>query len=753
MTTLEIVTDELDRMNVFDGKLNDVAILMTKVLGNEVPFNMALTIANYTMSSYVGHFHYKIKIESDNMVPPNILTFILAKSGAKKTSSMLTLEKTLSKGYEIINNHRLNKELELAEKNDATPRPINPLSNALATEAGMIQRLNDFKEEGIGLPAMFVDEISTELATNPDIVPNIKLVAQLFDVGDMKSKPLKDREMQSEEVVGMGMTALFMGSEHGLLENETTLKIFLEEFISKLARRCFFVYPEFKEEDGDFESIDELLMELDDKSKDGKDYMKELNNISARIAVNTIQEDINVLDLDDDTKRLYKVYKIYCEQKSKDILHEALNLELQHRHWKAFKLAGVYAVFNDHETITVSDLKEAINTAERTQDDLGKFINKAKRETYEIMVEHFLEDGAPLTTHEMIKLGWIKKQINLKDMLISANSKLGSIGTVSQDGDSVYFDRFDHIDVNVGINASYKVLPPFRMEEFMDAGMDRDSAKNKAKDERGWQIMDGYQYKQTTFEKLGNLLSNDCAYTPFRFKTKDEGGVFNPAFPDNQKLGIRNKDNIDSGAEFVVLDVDNDGITIDEAYDLLQDYKFVMARSSDKDNPHKFRVIMPIDVIIQVDRGKWKLFMKEVAKHLGVEIDDLPQSQIYYGFKGREVLTNTEGELLEASEIIKRITEPAQIISLVPRAVLNRKWQDRINEFAYAYNVKSGQGLHLALFKAMKHAHDLGFTYEENIGLLDDIIKFIDDEPRAGFLVSLESQRMQAYGKKDTDDY
>ena len=52
----------------------------------------------------------------------------------------------------------------------------------------------------------------------------------------------------------------------------------------------------------------------------------------------------------------------------------------------------------------------------------------------------------------------------------------------------------------------------------------------------------------------------------------------------------------------------------------------------------------------------------------------------------------------------------------------------------------------------MKHAYDLGFSYEENVGLLDDIIGYIEDEPRTGFLDSLESQRNQSYGRGEDDE-
>ena len=380
MTNLELAKGELDKLDVFDGKLNSTALSMTKILGDDIPFTMALTIANYTMASFIGHFHYKIKMAEDNLVPANMIAFILAKSGAKKTSSVLKLEKALSKGYEVINNFRIRQEKERADEAGCAPRRINPLANALATEAGMIKRLNDFKREGIGLPSMFVDEISTELATNPDIVPNIKLVSQLFDIGEMKSKPLKDSDNQSDEVNGMGMNALFIGSEHGLLEDTSVLKMFETEFISKLSRRCFFVYPEFKSDDIKFEDISQLLKHRKELKQNSGNVSDDINHLAHKIASTVIEEDIRLIELDEKASDLYEIYTVYCEEMANLIDNEALNLEQQHRHWKAFKLSGIYAVFNGRTKIMIEDLKEAINAAELTSGDLEKFIYKAKRE-------------------------------------------------------------------------------------------------------------------------------------------------------------------------------------------------------------------------------------------------------------------------------------------------------------------------------------------------------------------------------------
>lgn len=750
MTKLELVKNELDKLNVFDNKLNSIASDMAKILGDDIPFPMSLAIANYTMSSFVGHFHYKINVSEGNLVPPNVIIFILAKSGAKKTSSMTKLEKSVQRGIDEINRFRMVQEKERAEEAGANPRKLNPLANALATEAGMIKRLNDFKREGIGLPAMYVDEISTELATNPDIVPNIKLVSQLFDIGEMKSKPLKDSENQSDEVNGMGMTALFIGSEHGLLEEESVLKKFETEFISKLSRRCYFVYPAFAREDDSLDEtkdhdklMDELLSQIEESSADSHDIAERVNEVAYKVAVDALEKDIRIIEVSSEAKRLYQVYKMYCEELSNNIDDEALNLEQQHRHWKAFKLAGTYAVFNGRNVIQIEDLKEAINCAELTANDLEKFIYKAKRETYEIILDHFVEGGNELTIHEMIKKGWIKKQPDLKNLLINANSKLGKVGMVEEKDDVVSFSKYDS---NNGIGCSFKVINNEEIQKLVKAGADKELI-SRAKAKVAHSAVDGFTFKITTFEKLSNLLCNDFAYLPFELKSSEDGAIYNNVVTPNPKGGIRGKDNIVGGAEFIVLDIDDSDITDTEVHDLLMDYKHVIARTSDPSNPYKFRVILTLDIIVTLPGTRWKVFMAKVSEHLCIKIDLLPQSQVYYGYKNRNVLINAEGEDLEASILIKQLGEPTKEVIRLPRRKLNAVWENRRNEFAYAYRGREGgRSLHNGLFNAMRHAHDLGFNYQENCDLLEDIIDFVEDKPRDNFLPSLESQRKQVYG-------
>lgn len=733
-TVKELAKIELEKNNCFDMNRNILAMDFVKVLDKEVPFDMAFTIANFTMASFVGHFHFKIEISEENRVPMNLIAFILAKSGAKKTSSVQKMEKMIQIGLDIINKKREQKERQLAMELDAAPRTLMPLSNALSTAPGLLQNLNDFKEEGIGLPNMVVDEVSTAIATNIDFVPNVEIVAQLFDDGDCKVKVLKDKEQQSQEVKGMGMTALFVGSEKGILDDPSVLRKFLLEFISKLGRRAMFVYPSFEiAEEQEFDSIDDFLTLIDSEENDMRDYGKEIQRHVAKISANYIDKDVNKVGLDGDASRLWKIYQAYCKALADEIDEdeEVRKLEQEHRPWKMLKLAGVYTAWAEKDDISVQEIKEAIYAVENTGSHLNKFIIKARREPYELVIDWLQSHDEPLTTHQVIKLGWIKKKAQLTDIITNANSKLKGEGTIELVRDELHFRKFEFLSKDDKHWSSFKKLPKMEIEQTMEErNVSYQEAKQIEKTKRNYLINDEYVWKERDWNGLKALLCNDCAYTSFKFIG-----------------GRRGKDNIDSGSTFAILDIDDSDETINEVADRLQDFRYHMALTSDATNPYKFRVLLQFDIEVKIPRSQWTSFIEIVSMYLGLPmpIDKLPQSQIFYGFSDREVISN-DGDMVEASKLIPEIPTDIPVAIKVSREARNAIWEDRKGEFKYAYEAESGKGYHLGLFRAMRHAADLGFSYDEVMELIDDIVDTNGTTPRNGFMNSLISQTQEVYG-------
>ncbi len=693
MSNKQIVQNELEKEGAFSKKINKYAMYMANSLDEEVPLSMRLNISNYTLASYVSHFHTKIVLD-DSFIPTNFIGFTLAKSGAAKTSSVNKLERALGKGYDLIERTRQKKEEDrakrVAEAHDEENylkymKPLKPLFNSISTEAGMIKKLNEFSEEGLGLPSLFVDEVGTELQCNPDIVPNIKLVSELFDAGNKKSRALASEDLERAEVKGMGMCAMFIGSEHNVLLDESIMKKFSDEFVTKLARRCWFDFPEFNYIEAEKNNIDDILSGADDSKDFQVANILEIRDMSENIAENLLDNDINNVMIDVDAERLYKIYKFHCKYKSEESTEEASILEQLHRHWKILKLAGVYAVCDCRNSISKQDLIEAISFAEMISGSLDKFIELSKREHYEILIDNLREQDS-LTTHELKKKEIITGRSNpdnqIANLIELGNSKLGKEGMLRYEEGRVRLELFTKAEHG----ASHKKV-------------------TGTKEERAWQCKDKYIYKKTDFNNLSILLSNDTSYCAFEYSD-----------------GVRSNDNICSGATFVVLDIDDSDISYTEAHDILSDYTHHIAKTSDDSNPYKFRALIELDVEINLDARLWKNFMAKVGEHLGLELDLLPKSQQYYGFKGREVLSNT-AEPLEASEIVKTIDMlPKEVKKLQP-AKRGEVYDDRFNVFNYAYEVEGDTGA-TAMYRAFKHAHDLGFTKDQVIGLLMDICEY-----------------------------
>jgi len=713
---LELAEAELNKLNVFKEYKNRTMANMVKVLGEEIPEHMALTIANFTMAQFVGHFHFKIELGPNNLIPMNMIAFILAKSGARKTSSVTKLEKVIDPGIQVIQIMRKARMEEYCRRNDIPMKKLNPLNNALATEAGMIKRLNEFKQEGIGLPSLFVDEVATELAVNTDMVPNIKLVAQLFDEGNMKSKPLKDSENQSDEVIGMGMNALFIGSEYGILEDNTILEKFNMEFISKLSRRSFFVYPRFEEHETNANTIDELLEEIEQQKESSKDIEIRIGGTCQKIALALKDKDVNLRKIDKDAIRLYEIYKIYCEEMAKTLNEEQVVLEQQHRHWKALKLAGVYSIFNLHGSIRIQDLLEAIYVAELGADDLKRFLEKAERNPHEKLLDHYMENLVQLSIHDIVKKKWIKKVSEVDDLIRLANSKIGNIGVFKIENDIIKLEKFVETE---GVGCSYKIC----------AG---------TKEERRYKINDGFIFKRSDFENMAKIVSNDTAYCAFEFEN-----------------GIRGKENVKGSCDYIVLDIDNTDISDTECSDFLADYKHIICRTSNAENPYKYRVLIPTDIAVDVSNEQWPHFLSKIGEYLGLEVDALPKAQIYYGYANRTPIVNLEGEDLEASDIIKDLHIPKVEIKKLPQDKLKNAYKDRLRIFEWFYDSGSEappgspqarHNTHNTLWLASVHAHDIGLDFNTAEAIVIDINDFRTKKVRPGYMEQL-IRRMKTYDR------
>jgi len=748
----------LEEQGLLTTTRNSLLEMMSELSSQELPVPMQRVAALYTICTYVGHFKYKMKLADDDIQPVNMIAFGLAHSGSGKSSSLATLQDALKGGYDIIESHRYEKEALEASAAGAEVQSLEDLTMGLSTTEGIAARLVRFSSPAdIGLPTLIIDEVANAFKQNDDIVGNMRLIAELFDKGYCAEKVIKDRETATPAIHNMGVSALFLGAEEGIMNDQAVMDAFVLELTAKYARRSWFVYPEFESIDKNYELFDDYLNETETSDKQVEQRKAIISAQSILIANKALEsgaEAQRIVDISPEMKRYIKAYKAYCQERSKVEEDKLVTLELAGRDWKVLKAACALSVFSGHSELQLEDFKAVITIAEENSSYIPKFVAKARRLPYEILVDKMIEEErTKITYHELSKTGLIKNLNAAKQLIIGANSVIGDRGIfeITPVGDILYMDK-KAVDVNK-LSCSGRGLPPMITDQLIAEGTDPITAAKLAKAERFKIATDGYSYQTGTFEELADLLRMDCAYSPFKFKSREEGAEYNSYVHPNPVGGIRGKDNIDSPAQFVVLDIDDDGITIDEAADMFADYMFHMAKTSSADNPYKFRVLIPLNSTVNITSTKWMKLMQIIGKYFSIATDDLAQSQIFYGYEGREVISNYEGDQLDVLNMLKEveaegIVQTAIQLSSQDRAVI----MDNLDAvFGYAINMKQTEHSKPMIFRVMAHACDLGFTYEQNRAICEVVAERMTKTPDPSWVAgTLEHQRKNKY-KEELD--
>jgi hypothetical protein len=512
----------------------------------------------------------------------------------------------------------------------------------------------------------------------------------------------------------MGMNALFVGSEDNIILDKNIAQKFKIEFITKLARRSLFVYPsrkEFKDamiEYNSYEDMKKRTAEFEMLAKSAKAY---IGNKSMEVAQTFLDSDKRLLTIDDDALDMYKDYKMYCNALGNglDYLYKSVQLEQTHRAWKMLKLAGIFAMWDLRDNISSNDIEEAIYIVEKFGRYMEEYELYASKFEYEHLVDFFVENPEyKFSLHELKKRGFISGTTNLNskvnELVRLADSYAGNKGMVEYKGDIVSWKPFEKVG-NHG--ASYVEV-------------------SGSKQERAFKCHSGFIYQTTTFDKLKNLMCNDTAYTPFKFKD-----------------GKRSNDNIASGATWCSIDVDETDIDIYEMHDILGDFNHHIATTSNRDNLYKYRILIEFNTVVDIPPREWKSFMSHIYEELGIPADPAShtKSQIMFGYKGALVLTNLEGEPYDVTEAMKFASQNV-MVGEQKRPTLTqarRMLDDPLNTFSYAFNdnVKSRS---LTMYRMARHAYDLGANCDEIEQLMKDLNNF--------WVNPISEERLESYIKQ-----
>ncbi len=735
MSMLDLTRNKLESFGALVPKLNDI----TKKVVEAVPYptvneRMKATIAVSHIMLFASQFRRNIELWDATSVPINSIAFIICDSGAGKDSSHRAARRCFSAGYEMLRKEvdakarkaailraqeageELSEEYEIYRK---YMDPLPPVETSVTTGPGLIKLINDMDCHELGANNLYSGEFGDELSYNQDMMENIKILSELYDLGVKEVTYTKGQEFRSKAIEGQAMSALLIGSPTYILYDEPTKRKFQIAFMSKLARRSWFCYapdriPEkdFSRESDPLQAMIQEKEQIETLAKQARFMMEESIRTITKYQMARSQSHIHVSK---EVFQLFEVYKRYNSELADSLPGSESTSALIRRHlqWKAIKLAGAFALMDMSEIIELGHYIEAIQFCELLNHDMEIFEHDLNKSYYERFADYMstlvtVGGKASMSIHDIKKHGFltnVNKQ-KLQEMVsLCAGYDQNGVYTLVGEGTAIQYEPIIRTDV-VGI--SFKSIDISALNKAVGSG--DENAIRVAKHDLSLGTAYGYDVADTTFPELGGLLLGDFVYSPFKFRN-----------------GARGKDNIMGGTKWLVLDVDDSTLSASEVHFMLSDLNHHVALSSDPTNDYKFRVLIELDSVVELSPIVWKHFCKLISDDLAIKADPLPQSQIFFSYSNRPVLSNLSGEPLAVRDYVmyalEKITSKEEVQKKITPAVKKALLEDPTTTFRYAFEASNGAGSR-NIIRAMYHLKDLDGNLGDALQLFHDIVDY-----------------------------
>lgn len=696
-----------------------------------VPEKMRLTIAASEIITFASQFRRNILHWDNTSVPINSISMILTASGKNKDSSVRAVRKCFKSSYDIMDAHRdqlaiQEAKLQASEQGSEDFKPFYdilkpaPIFISPTTEAGLVNHINELSRYPIGAGLLYSGEFGDELATSMDMLDNIKTLSEVFDLGEKEVKFTKGREFRSEEIKGQPVSALLVSSPTFILYDDAVKRKFQIAFMSKLARRCNFCFVHESLKEPTFTSMEEAFEFARSNKTSTLDLQQAIASELEKVTNYQISVGNTPIGVDSSVEDLFTAYRIYNTEVADNVLPPSSISALVRAHlqWKALKLAGALAILSCSDTIQESHYIEAINFYEMIAPDMDLFESELNKLPYERFADYIQTCVDPITgkasidIHNLKKKGYIattaNPKVRLKELIAPAAvyDKLG-LYTVSDDGLYIHYERIHKTDT---VTVSVKPIDNSRLFKAIATGADHATISD-IKSRIAATATYGFESETVTFADLADLLQGNYAYSPFLFKD-----------------GVRGKSNIKGGTKWLALDIDSSVIKADEAHFMLSDINHHIALGSDATNPFKFRILIELDSIVDVSPIVWRNFYQCISSDLGLNVDPLPQSQIFFSYweDGRTIYSVTDASPIPVRDYLMQANDmtenaPSVTAKTLSQSQRNALLSDELTTFAPAFNAQPGEGSRKLIWAANYAYRDLGLSKEDTISLLERI--------------------------------
>lgn len=612
-----------------------VEVLQTKTQNTNPLFFRVLTSYYWGMVS--AHMRAGITgFMGKKPIPINIYAFNLSPSGTGKGHSSGVMEtEVLNRFFDVFREKTFpilaEQSLELVSVRRATRNGTEPndeliklnkefgslgslmMSFSEATSPAIKQMRQKLLLADAGACNLQVDEIGINLKAT---LEPLTTYLELYDKGLVKDKLVKSTSdnVRFEMVDGATPANLLLfGSPQKLLDGGETEQLLMELLEMGYARRCHFGYIRTAHKQEGL-TADELYDQL--FNSDSEDYLDEL---SARFE--TLADMVNIrknIRLPKDVCLVLLEYKLFCERRSRNLSeHDTIRkAELEHRYFKALKLAGAYAFIDESPEITIDHLENSMKLTEDSGEACGHLLTPEKNY---VKVAKFLSAcRSPVTLADLDSdCPAYKGAKTVKEEIITMATAWGYTNNVIIKKSFVEGIQF----------LRGEALEETNLEEMIIAYSE--------------DMTTGYRNERVPFTKLPRLLTADGFHW----------------VNHHLKGGYRNEENAEQGFNTIVLDIDGT-CQLSTAMLLLKDYKavyYTTKRSTEDCN--RFRIILPTNLILNLDADDYKEFYNNVLKSLPFEGDDSAAHRCKKWLSNPTDAVVTDGKLFDVLPFIPKTSK------------------------------------------------------------------------------------------------
>jgi len=364
--------DETARVNLYNLLYakgcfhNNIPEIITKgvsTITTSAPLKMKQLMVATELTVFISQLRkplFKSDDKNGTVIPVNIISILLARSGEAKDSSMNAIRKSLEPAYEVIEQYR-NEHAEETAKQKAMMSGKEPddwpqfydkprdLFSSVGTVEGQMHHLAALESGKYAAGFLSVPELGSELQQSPALVENIKALSIGFDLGKIPPKLIKSE--YTPPIKGLPYSALLFGTQDNILDDVAVKAKFMSEFNSKLARRCIINYNPQPVKNIDFGGDPVKLIEMKRALKTkAVAAQKILEPLMLEIVEKTTQEPLTLTAEVDD---LFEYYLEYNNLESQTVskMTPMSALATKHMQWKSLKLAGTFATLRQSPVV------------------------------------------------------------------------------------------------------------------------------------------------------------------------------------------------------------------------------------------------------------------------------------------------------------------------------------------------------------------------------------------------------------------